>query len=271
MTPLLEAKEIRASYGPRKVLHAAGLSLQPGEVLGLIGPNGSGKSTLLRAIMGILPCDTGEVAVMGDALQKISREALARRIAYLPQGAVCHWPLPVEQVVALGRIPHNDRKQEPVESAMCMADVARFAGRNVMQLSFGERLRVLLARALAVQAPVLLADEPVASLDPGHQMQVMELLRGLASQEKGVVVVLHDLALAAHYCDRLILLHEGHVLAEGLPPQVLTDANMRKAYGIIASPESGQTPYAYPWKRSSGDTSLIPNSSKDSFATVRDK
>ncbi|HXG28067.1 MAG TPA: ABC transporter ATP-binding protein, partial [Nevskiales bacterium] len=162
------------------------------------------------------------------------------------QGGQCHWPMPVAQVVALGRLPHRapwarvpPADAAAVQRALQAADVAHLADRPVTQLSGGERARVLLARALAVEARVLLADEPTAGLDPAHQLGVMEVLRRRAQSGAGVVVVLHDLTLAARFCDRLLLLGEGRVVADGAAEQVLTEQNLAQVYGIEAHRAAG--------------------------------
>ena len=173
----------------------------------------------------------------------------------LSVGAV-HWPLRVEKLVALGRLPHRDPMRplsgadlDAVGRAMAATDVAQFADRTIATLSGGERLRVLLARAMAVEAPFLLVDEPIAELDPAHQLLVMGFLRRSAQQGVGVVAVLHDLTLAARFSDRVMLLHNGTIVAEGRPANVLSDANLRAAYGITAlrGHHDGE-PYVIPWE-----------------------
>lgn len=256
-TNLFEARGVCVSLGGNPVLTGASFALRKGEVLGLIGPNGSGKSTLLRALCGLLKADGGEISLLGKSLARWNPRDMARQVAYMAQGNVCHWPLLAEKVVALGRIPHlapwqqlSARDAQAIRTAMTDAEVDYLGHRTVDTLSQGERARVLLARALAVETPVLLTDEPVASLDPSHQMQVMELLRRMAGQGRGIIVVLHDLALASRFCDRLALLHDGKILASGEPRDVLTPENLKTAYHITAQygSQDGEF-FVLPWKR----------------------
>ena len=234
------------------ILDGVGLLLQPGEMVGLIGPNGAGKSTLLRAIAGLSPLSAG--AVRYDGAVSVAPDELARRLAYLAQDGDVHWPLSVEEVVRLGRLPHraalggdSDADRAAVARAMAIADVAQFRGRNVLTLSGGERMRVLLARALAVEADVLLADEPVAAVDPLHQLRIMELLREVAAHGKAVVVVLHDLALATRFCSRLVVLAQGRKILDGAPSE-LSDDIIRRAYGVstLRGEHMGQA-FILPW------------------------
>jgi len=254
---LLRASALRASLGGREVLRGVDLQLAGGELLGLIGPNGAGKTSLLRALAGLLRIDAGEVELDGQPLGQLDDRQRARRLAYLAQGGEAHWPLTAERLVALGRLPHLAGWQRPgpadaaaVQAALRAADAWQFRARRVDSLSGGERLRVLLARALAGEPQLLLADEPVAALDPAHQIGVMGLLRERARGQRGGVVVLHDLTLAARYCDRLLLLDRGTVVAEGRPREVLTEECLAAVYGVHAcighSADGGL--YVLPWK-----------------------
>lgn len=228
------------SLGPRAVLRDLDAVLHPGTMIGVIGPNGAGKSTLVRAMLGLVPA-TGRVTIDGMDVAAVPRADLARRIAYLPQGQTLHWPLTVERLVALGRLPHlapfsriGDADLAAIDRAMALADVNHLRGRVATELSGGERARVLLARALAVEAAGLVADEPLAALDPGHQIEVMALLRRQAEAGALVVTVLHDLTMAARHCDRLLLLNGGRLVADGIPDRVLTAERMAQVYGIRA-------------------------------------
>ncbi|RYD87023.1 MAG: ABC transporter ATP-binding protein, partial [Sphingomonadales bacterium] len=227
-------------------------------LVGVIGPNGAGKSTLARAITGLLAPSGGQVLLDDMPVHSLSRGTLSRRIAYLPQGQMVHWPLTVERLVALGRLPHlapfsaiGPEDREAVERAMVHAEITGLRDRVVTELSGGERARALVARALAVEAPALIVDEPLAALDPGHQLQVMELLRAEAATGSLVVAVLHDLAMATRFCDRLILIHEGRLIADGPPAAVLTPENLSNCYNIrVWTGEVEGQPVVLPLSRS---------------------
>lgn len=252
----LRAAELSVSLGRWPVLHDVSFASERGELLGLIGPNGAGKTTMLRALGGLIPYK-GQVEIDAKPLANFSRKTLARTVAYVAQGHIVHWPVDVEQAVMLGRLPHRDaaggvESNDPlaVGRAMERADVTQFIGRNILSLSEGERARVLLARALAVEAPILLVDEPIASLDPYHQLQIMEVLRAYAHDGALVIAVLHDLTLAARFCDRLLLLNAGTVAGYGSPDAVLADETLEKAYKIRAARgEHGAGRYIIPWER----------------------
>lgn len=239
---LLEARDLTVSVaGGVPILDRVSLSLRSGECMGLLGPNGAGKSTLLRALAHVRPASTGAVSIDGRALEWVPRVERARLVGYLPQEPQCYWSLVSEQVVALGRLPYRqgweglDRADwAVVERVMAQTDTLCFAGRPIDTLSVGERARVLLARALAGEPRILLADEPVAGLDPAHQLEVMELLRRLAGAGMAVVAVLHDLTLAARYCPRLVLLHRGRLVAEGSFDKVLNADHLRECFRIRA-------------------------------------
>ena len=235
----IRATDLSVVLGHSTILHDVNIRLEPGELLGLIGPNGSGKSTLLRAVLGLEKISSGAVTLRDRLRADYSRRELAKLIAYLPQDHTVHWPLDVASTVALGREPHlasfqrlRDADLEIVSAAMRQTDTERFAGRSVRSLSAGERARVLLARAMAVQAPYILADEPTAALDPRHQLAVMGLLQQQARKGAGVIVVVHDLMLAAQFCSRICLLDQGGVVAEGSPEAVLDDAHISQVYGV---------------------------------------
>lgn len=235
----LEARGVSVRLGRREVLAGAHFCAREGSLVGLIGPNGAGKTTLLRTMAGVQPIDRGEIFVRDRPLSRYERTALARLVGYLPQGATVHWPLTAERVVALGRMPHlhpwgryDPADRTAVTRALDAVDAGQFAQRPVTDLSTGERARVLLARALAGDPAVLLADEPVAALDPSHQMMVLELLKARCAEGLTAVVVLHDLTLAARYCDQISLLLDGRLYVEGPPETVLTPGTLKHAYGI---------------------------------------
>jgi iron complex transport system ATP-binding protein len=248
---------LRVVRGGRAILDDVDFEARAGELVGLLGPNGAGKSTLLRVLAGVLPAEGGRLTLRGRDPAGIDRQGRARELAYLPQAAECHWPLAVEEVVALGRLPHRGpwapatgADREAVERALGYTDTLSLRRRRVDTLSGGERARVLLARALAGEPRVLLADEPVAGLDPAHQLEVMAVLDRLAGEGASVVVVLHDLTLAARHCHRLVLLDEGRLVASGSSEEVLSAENLGRSFHIRAhrgrSPEG---PYVIPVAR----------------------
>lgn len=239
----------------RRVIDGVTLSLRPGRMMALVGPNGAGKSTLLRAALGLLPLAAGQITLDGTPVSRLEARARARQIAYLPQGHQAIWPVPVARIVALGRLPHraafapaSTQDAAAVALAMARAEITDFAARAVCDLSGGERARVMLARALAVEAGILLADEPVAALDPRHQLQVMTLLRGIADAGTAVICVLHDLGLAARFCDEVAVLDDGRLTAAGPPETALSPEVLRRTYGIepYLARHEGQ-PVILPW------------------------
>jgi iron complex transport system ATP-binding protein len=237
----LTLANVSASLGGRSVLRGAGITLAPGEIVGVIGPNGAGKSTLLRIAAGLLAPASGTVTLDGRAIATWDRRALGRRIAFLPQDRIVHWPLSVRAVVALGRLPHKtlsaaESREDAaaIYRAITETDIAHLTDRTVAELSGGERARVLLARALAQDAQTLIADEPAAGLDPAHQLDLFERFKTMSAAGRAIVVALHDLAAAARYCDRLLLLSNGRQVALAPPRDVLTPALLQQAYGISA-------------------------------------
>ena len=262
----LEVQDLSVELGSARVVDGVSFAAASGELLGLIGPNGAGKTTLLRAVLGVQPALAGTVRIDGRARAAIPRRALAQRLAYLPQGGFAHWPMNVEHVVALGRLAHQPALRGParddldaVARAMRAADVEHLRGRPVTRLSGGERMRVHLARVIAGEPEIVLADEPVASLDPAHQLRVMSLLAALAADGGTVVVVLHDLTLAARYCRRVLLMDAGRVAAAGTPDAVLSAANLAATYGIEAvSGEHDHERFIVPWRVADDATRQLP-------------
>lgn len=254
---LLEARDIRVNWDGRNILDRVAFQLDRGEFIGLIGPNGAGKTTLLRVLARLLAPAAGELALNGECLSRVSPRRLARCMGYLAQSAPAHWPLTVEALVALGRTPHlgwwqrmTETDHAAIEWAMQLADVAYLRQRRVDTLSGGERLRALLARVFATRPELILADEPVAALDPYHQLQVMEILRDHAHRGGAVVAVLHDLNLAARFCDRLVLLDTGRVAATGSVQNVLSERHLEQVYGIEARVlDHGGEHTVIPWRR----------------------
>jgi iron complex transport system ATP-binding protein len=240
--PALRASGLHVRLGRRSVLAGLDLLIEPGALTIVVGPNGAGKTTLLRALGGLLPPSQGGVTVGSRPLTSLSAAERARTVAYLPQSGSIAWPIPVHSVVALGRMPHGERSthltergEAAVAAAIAAAGLHGFDARPATELSGGERARVLLARALATQAPILLADEPVAALDPRHQLLVLDVLREQARGGASVVAVMHDLPLAARFADRVLLMREGRIEADGAPRDVLTPAQLANSFGIEAS------------------------------------
>jgi iron complex transport system ATP-binding protein len=237
----LTARGLNVTLAGRLVLHDVSLALSSGHLVALVGPNGAGKTTLLRALAGLVPSE-GAIEVGGAALSSLSLRERARRFGYLPQGHIVHWPLAARDIVALGRYPYGatdparltPKDSEAVLRAMQATDVVEFSERRVTELSGGERSRVALARVLAVEAPVILADEPTASLDPRHQFDVMKSLRASADKGVLVIVVTHDLGLAARFADTVLVLSDGRLVSQGAPAEALSEEIMGDVFRISA-------------------------------------
>ncbi|WP_374939880.1 heme ABC transporter ATP-binding protein [Streptomyces sp. INR7] len=245
---LAEAVGLHVRLGQREVLSGIELTARAGEVLALVGPNGAGKSTLLGALAADLPAAAGEVRIDGRPVGDWSAPDLALRRSVLPQSAALSFPFPVEDVVRMGRAPWSgtpfaDADEEAVATAMTAAEVTEFAARPFSALSGGERARVALARVLAQRAPLLLLDEPTAALDLRHQELVLSICRERAAAGDAVVVVLHDLGLAAAHADRAAVLHDGRIAADGPPAEVFGDALLSRVYRqpveVLPHPRTG--------------------------------
>jgi len=226
---MVRAADVSVTLGDVPVLRGVDLAVPPGSLVGLVGPNGAGKTTLLRVLRGTLSPDAGRAAVAGRRVGALSARGRGRLVASVPQGTALSFDFTVERVVEMGRTPHVPRlrgldaaDRAAVRRAMARTDVERFADRSIAAVSGGERSRVLLARALAQETPVLLLDEPTASLDVNHAVRTLELVRELTADGKTAVAAIHDLDLAARYCDELALLSDGRVRAAGPPADVLT-------------------------------------------------
>jgi iron complex transport system ATP-binding protein len=225
---LLALEDLTVRRGLCPVVDGVSLTVSEGEFVGLIGPNGAGKTSLLRGALGLLPAEgTSSLATMPPA-------ARARAAAFLPQGRDIAWPVSVETLVALGRSPHGDADpgHPAVTRALERMGLMGYRARSATALSGGEQARVLIARALAQETPLLLADEPVAGLDPEAQIRTMQVFAALAAEGRGVVASIHDLGLAARHCGRLVLMHRGQKVADGPPQQVLTDEILAEVFGI---------------------------------------
>lgn len=230
---LLSLEDLTVRRGECPVVDHISLSVAAGECVGLIGPNGAGKTTLMRAALGL------ERFTGTSSLARLNALERARAAAFLPQSRQIAWPVDVETLVALGRVPHLPRGTAPgavdraaIDDALHRLGLDGFRHRIATQLSGGEQGRVLIARALAQQTGLLLADEPIAGLDPAQQIATMQVFAALAREGRAVVVSLHDLGLAARHCTRLVLMHQGRVVADGTPDAVLTPDLMAQVFGI---------------------------------------
>ena len=237
----LEAENVIVELGGRDVLQGVSASFQPGALTGVIGPNGAGKTTLLRALAGLAPLKSGRISLDGEPVESFDRRETARRVGYLAQKQEPAFPFRVDETVMMGRYPHQGRlapeteaDREAVDAALRDVDAAELAGRAINELSGGELQRVLIARTLAAQTPVLLLDEPFANLDVRHCLDILEILRAQALEGRTVVVSAHDLNLAGRFCDHLLLLYEGEILAQGDASDVLTRRLIERAFGVHA-------------------------------------
>jgi len=232
---LLCVENLSVSLRGRPVFRDVSFAIEPGEVVGLIGPNGAGKTTLMRAALGLIPAEGR------SSLAALEPRARARAAAWMPQSREIAWPVSVETLVMLGRTPHLAAGQSPSEKDRAVVGtvlermgLAGLRARAATRLSGGEQARALIARALAQDTALVLADEPIASLDPAHQISTMQTFATLAQEGRSVLVSMHDLGLAARHCTRLILLGEGRLIADGLPGEVLTAERLARVFGITA-------------------------------------
>lgn len=247
----LLAKNITVRAAGAVLVERASFELRQGKLVALLGPNGVGKSTLLRAVLGFAATAGGTATLDGSPVTALSPMARARNISYLPQQRPLAWPNTVRDVVALGRFAHGaalgrlgKTDADAVERALTACDLQALSERQVDTLSGGELARVHFARASAAEAPLLLADEPVAALDPRHQLKIIELIRDFVDGGGGALVVLHDVALAASFADRLLWMQAGRIIADGPPADTLDDARMASVYGVRAQVQSDRDGYS---------------------------
>jgi len=253
---LLQSEHISVQLDKKLVVDDVSIALEAGEMIGLIGPNGAGKTTLLRTFAGLQNLTSGKMR-LDENLEKQGHD---RVLAYLAQSPEVHWPLTVERVVALGRIPHlspwsrgREEDKLAVREALQKTDMTAFANRAITTLSGGERVRALIARALAVEPTIILADEPVAALDPLHRLQVMELLQDHCQDGGSVVVVMHDLTLAARYCSRLVLMDRGRIVHDDTPANVIAGERLEQVYGVQTKViKDGDDLIVVPWTELKG-------------------
>ena len=237
---VLELSGVSGGYGHGDIVHGIDLAVRAGERIAIVGPNGAGKSTLLRLVTGLLAPSAGEIRIGGEPLRTLSREAIARRIAVVPQLASLPFSARVEEVVALGRLPYEDplRGSSPadrsaVAAAIDRVGLGRLVGRDARELSLGERQLVLLAVAVAQAAPIVILDEPTVHLDIRHQVEVMDLLADLNTREgRTIIAVLHDLHLAVRTLPRIVVLDGGRLVADGPPADALDADRIRDVFGV---------------------------------------
>lgn len=227
---MLEARDL--VLGNR--LDGVSATLRPGEITAICGPNGAGKSSLLQALAGLLAPESGAVSLEGAPLASLSPRERARTIGYLPQAGEVAWDLSVRNLVALGRLPHGDDGEAQIDAALAALDLTDLAGRPVSTLSGGEKARALLARVLAGEPRWILADEPLAALDLSHQLALLTHLRRAAEHGAGVVLVVHDLALAMNHARRVLVLDRGRIAADGAPEEALDPAIIERVWGLPA-------------------------------------
>lgn len=238
---MLELRNVSVERGGRRILEDASLCVSPGELKAIVGPNGGGKSTLLRVLAGLWTPVAGEVLLDGCPLSAVPRREVACCISYVPQDEQITFEFTVEEVVAMGRYPHRGRfaretaeDRRIVAAAMERCDVAHLRGRAVRTLSGGEHQRVLIARSLAVQSSFILLDEPTASLDLEHALDVLELCRQLSQEGKAVLLATHDLNAVARYAGEAVLVEGGRIVGSGCREQVLSPENLEQTFGIRA-------------------------------------
>lgn len=224
------------------VLKSVSFCVEPGRFVALLGPNGAGKTTAVRALLGAQALTSGIARIANKPVSQYAPRERALALSYLPQSRQLAWPIGVREAVALGRFAHGGAMgrlgpldAKAVEDALARCDLIGYANRSVASLSGGELARVHIARALAAGAPALIADEPIAALDPRHALDVLSLLRGRAAEGAAVIVILHDLNLAAQFCDEVILLNQGELIAQGPPRAALTSQILGDVYRVSAS------------------------------------
>jgi len=246
MSAPLSCEKLGFSFNKQSLLENINLSFNAGEFVGLIGANGAGKSTLLQLLLGLLKAQSGKVLLQGQDIQRIKRREIAKRLAFVPQSIELPYAFSVQQLVAMGRNPYlgpfeveGEVDKQLITEAMQLTDITHLQSRAVNTLSGGEKQRVIIARALVQQSPTILLDEPIASLDICHQLETLQLIQSLTRSGKTAITALHDLNLAARYCDRLLLIGKldngaTSIISDGTPEQVLTADNLRQYFSISA-------------------------------------
>lgn len=252
LDPIANLEGVSVSLGGVEALADVSVSIEPGRFVGLVGPNGAGKTTLLRTMTGAITPDRGQVQLVGTDVSSLSSRAVSQRVAVVPQESTLTFDFDVSEIIAMGRTPYQSRvhgrdraDRTAVKRAMAQTEVAEFADRSISEVSGGERQRILIARALAQDTPLLLLDEPTANLDINHQLRILNLVDDLVQEGKTVVAAIHDLNLAARFCDELVLLNEGRLEAQAGPTEVLTASRLESTFGtntaIASDPVTGTT------------------------------
>lgn len=240
MSSHFELNKICVSLGGRRIVSDISFHAHSGEFIGLIGPNGAGKSTLLKAAACLIPDETGDLKINGDALASMTPVNRARHLAYLPQARPIFWSVSARAIVSLGRFAYGNPMSDDahdvaaIDHALSQTGAAHLSNRPAGELSGGELARVHLARMLASEAPVMLADEPIAALDPAHQLAIMALLRQRADAGACVIAALHELPLAVRYCTRLLVMQDGTCVADGAPEKILSEKLLRDVFGVAS-------------------------------------
>ncbi|HEY9033951.1 MAG TPA: ABC transporter ATP-binding protein [Pseudomonadales bacterium] len=254
---LIDANELSLFIGKQCIVDKASIQIPSGRIVGLIGPNGAGKTSLLKMLAHVLPASSGDYHFAGQPIASYSEKTLARQIGYLAQDATAHWPLTVRRLVELGRLPYqgyrkalSDEDSRAVANACALCEVEHLLDRIATTLSGGEKTRVFLARLLAARPQVIFADEPIAALDPYHQLHVMEILQQHARNGGTVLVVMHDINMASRFCDELILLNHGKIVRSGSISELLADKLLADTYGITLKMFCDDDAYSLvPWQR----------------------
>ncbi len=241
MTARLDVQDLAFAYRDAPIFEHLSFTLQPGEMVGLVGPNGSGKSTLLRLLLGLLTATQGRILLNHQPVHSLPRKAIARHIAFVPQDTALDVAFRVRDIVAMGRNPYLGRfqpetpdDQAAIDWALDATSTQPLSARLVQELSGGERQRVMLARALAQQAPLLLLDEPTANLDVAHQLDMLSRVQSVVHDNRCALIALHDLNHATRFCDRILMLADGHLVAQGTPEEVITEVHLASYFHIQA-------------------------------------
>lgn len=254
----ISLRHVKVSVDGKVIVPDLSLDVPRRALVGIVGPNGAGKTTLAKAILKLIDIESGEISLLQRPLTSYKRSQLAKTVSYLPQEAPVHWPISVKEVVSLGRFAHSTAADSPaiieeaVTASLQATDTFELRDRSIARLSGGEYARVMLARTLAAHAPIMIVDEPIASLDPYHQLHVMEILRQYADEGNVVLAVLHDLTLAGRFCDRIVMMKDGAIVGDGPPKETLRQDLLRSTYDVetVEGSHLGDR-YVIPWRRQS--------------------